>query len=105
MSETGRGSAGNESPRLLSDASIRKLRSALASQPPTDAEPSEELKALLKNIVSEARSRNFRAEQLVIEVKSAWSSLVEASPSRDPEAEEQARSRLISLCIQVYYTE
>ena len=105
MPDTGRGSLGDKSPGVLSDSTIRKLRSVLAGQLSSGDEPSEELKRLLKDITREARSRNLRAEQLVIEFKNVWNSLLEASPSRDPEADEQARSRLISLCIEAYYIE
>lgn len=68
---------------------------------PDNADP--ELARVLRQIVTEARNRHVRAEQLVVILKNVWDTLPDARFAIDREAQTQARQRLITLCIKAYY--
>jgi hypothetical protein len=87
----------------LSGATVARLRSVLSKhiERPDEADP--ELALVLRQVVTEARSRQIRAEQLVVSLKHVWDSLPEARYAIDREAQAVAKQRLITLCIRVYY--
>ncbi len=68
---------------------------------PDIADP--ELARVLRQIVTEARNRHIRAEQLVVILKHVWDSLPDARYAIDREAQARVRQRLITLCIKAYY--
>lgn len=68
---------------------------------PDVADP--ELAAVLRQVVTEARNRQIRAEQLVVILKNVWDALPDARHAIDREAQAQVRQRLITLCIRAYY--
>lgn len=68
---------------------------------PDTADP--ELARVLRQIVTEARNRHIRAEQLVVILKNVWDSLPDARFAIDREAQTHVRQRLITLCIKAYY--
>lgn len=87
----------------LSGATVARLRVALTKQieHPDGADP--ELARVLRQIVTEARNRHIRAEQLVVILKNVWDSLPEARYAIDREAQAHVRQHLITLCIRAYY--
>ncbi|CAN5666070.1 hypothetical protein BH23GEM1_BH23GEM1_00160 [soil metagenome] len=87
----------------LSEVTVARLRTILAKhiEHPDDANP--ELSRVLRQIVTEARNRQVRAEQLVVILKNVWDSLPDARYAIDREAQAQVRQRLITLCIKAYY--
>ncbi|HUR92153.1 MAG TPA: hypothetical protein VMY38_05710 [Gemmatimonadaceae bacterium] len=87
----------------LSGATVARLRTVLAShmEHPDEADP--ELARVLRQIVTEARNRHIRAEQLVVILKNVWDALPDARFAIDREAQMHARQRLITLCIKSYY--
>ena len=68
---------------------------------PDVADP--ELGRVLRQVVTEARNRQIRAEQLILILKNVWDSLPDARYAIDREAQTQIRQRLITLCIKAYY--
>lgn len=54
-------------------------------------------------IVTEARNRHIRAEQLVVILNHVWNSLPDARYAVDREAQTLVRQQLITLCIKAYY--
>lgn len=93
----GRGAGG------LSETTVASLRGVLAKhvEHPEIADP--ELTGVLRQVVTEARNRQIRAEQLVVVLKNVWDSLPDARHAIDREAQAQVRQRLITLCIKAYY--
>lgn len=87
----------------LSGATVARLRSVLSKhiEHPDEADP--ELALVLRQVVTEARNRQIRAEQLIVSLKHVWDSLPEARHAIDREAQTQVKQRLITLCIRVYY--
>lgn len=97
------GSRGGPASGGLSGATVARLRAVLRShiEHPDKADP--ELARVLRQIVTEARSRHIRAEQLVVILKNVWDTLPDARFAVDREAQTQVRQRLITLCIKAYY--
>ncbi len=87
----------------LSGATVARLRAVLANhiEHPDVADP--ELSQVLRQVVTEARNRQIRAEQLIVIFKNIWDSLPDARHAIDREAQTQVRQRLITLCIRAYY--
>jgi hypothetical protein len=87
----------------LSGATVARLRSVLSKhiEHPDEADP--ELARVLRQVVTEARNRQIRAEHLVVILKHVWDSLPEARHAIDREAQTLVRQRLITLCIRAYY--
>lgn len=87
----------------LSAATVARLRSVLSRhiEHPDEADP--ELAVVLRQVVTEARNRQIRAEQLVVSLKHVWDSLPEARHAIDREAQALVKQRLITLCIRTYY--
>jgi len=102
FSDEGAGKGGLASSGL-SGATVARLRGVLTRQieHPDAADP--ELARVLRQIVTEARNRHIRAEQLVVILKNVWGSLPEARYAIDREAQAQVKQRLITLCIKAYY--
>ena len=68
---------------------------------PDDSDP--ELALVLRQVVTEARNRHIRAEQLVVSLKRVWDALPQARQAIDREAQTLAKQRLVTLCIRAYY--
>lgn len=87
----------------LSGATVARLRAVLADhiEHPDAADP--DLARVLRQVVTEARNRQIRAEQLVVILKNVWDSLPDARYAIDREAQTQVRQRLVTLCIKAYY--
>lgn len=87
----------------LSAATVARLRSVLSRHIDHLDESDPELELVLRQAVTEARSRHIRAEQLVVILKHVWDALPQARQAIDREAQTLARQRLVTLCIRVYY--
>lgn len=87
----------------LSGPTVARLRSVLTNhmEHPDVADP--ELSRVLRQVVTEARNRQIKAEQLIVMLKNVWDSLPDARHAIDREAQAQVRQRLITLCIKAYY--
>lgn len=70
---------------------------------PDESDP--ELALVLRQVVTEARNRRIRAEQLIVSLKHLWDALPEARQAIDREAQALEKQRLITLCIRAYYRE
>jgi hypothetical protein len=87
----------------LSAATTARLRSVLGQHidRPDDSDP--ELALVLRQVVTEAKNRHIRAEQLIVSLKQVWDSLPQTRQGIDREAQALAKQRLITLCIRAYY--
>jgi hypothetical protein len=94
-------------PSLANEPSVRALRDAMQSQlaetTPTNV-CSPELTHAIRVLCAEARTRGFRAEELVLLFKSTWASLSVAA--HDPLDPRRATllERAITLGIKSYYS-
>ncbi|MGI9140421.1 MAG: hypothetical protein ACR2GJ_04865 [Gemmatimonadaceae bacterium] len=97
------GGSGGHAGTGLTGPTVARLRSVLAKhiEHPDVADP--ELARILRQVVTEARHRQIRAEQLVVILKNVWDSLPDARYAIDREAQVRVRQRLITLCIETYY--
>ena len=84
---------------------MKELRSALIVQLQRPDDPTRELGELLRKIGREAQERKLRPEQLIIIFKQLWNSLAESLRPQNADQYERTRQRLVTLCIQAYYTE
>lgn len=87
----------------LSASTVTRLRNVLSRhiEHPDVADP--DLASVLRQIVTEARNRHIRAEQLVVILNNVWNTLPDARHAIDREAQSLVRQRLITLCIKAYY--
>lgn len=87
----------------LSGATVARLRSVLTEHMAHPDVANPELSRVLRQVVTEARNRQIRAEQLIVILKNVWDSLPDVQYAIDREAQVQVRQRLITLCIRAYY--
>lgn len=86
---------------LLSERALTAVRSAFQGQlrhPSSDLATRRALRALCL----EARTRELRAEQLIVLFKRIWHSLPE-SRGRDTHKKQQMLDRMITICVEEYY--
>ena len=88
-------------PSVLSERATTALRSALQGQlrqPSTD----HSLRRALRAFCIEARTRELRAEQLILLFKRVWRTLPEARGA-DTRKKQDMLDRLITICVEEYY--
>lgn len=93
--------------RPLPEAAHAALRAALGGQlrsgsregPPA----TPRLRAALRLLCDDARTRGVRVEQLVVAIKQAWSSLPEAAWRAGDDWRSAFLQRVVSVCIEEYY--
>lgn len=91
-------------PPPLSDVVVGPLRAAigkLAHDPSGDDAP---LRAAIAGVVTEARGREMRPEQLIPLFKALIDSLPEMHGAQSRLEEARLRERLVTLCIKSYYS-
>jgi hypothetical protein len=86
----------------LSSASVEGLRLAL-SKYLVESDDTASLQVALREVAADARTKEMRAEHLLLALKDVWYGLPQVS--RTPEGEEQHRllQRVVTLCIREYY--
>jgi len=91
-------------PRLLSDAGIVAVRSALQAQLRGNW-PDGTLRQAIRLLCAEAHGRGLQVEQLLIALKQAWRSIPEAQriPAGGPR--EKLLDRLVTMCIEEFYSD
>ena len=87
----------------LSHETRATLRDALTTYltPPSDVAP---LRVALRRVAEESRAQQVRAEQLMIAFKTLWEALPQVREVRDPVSRGKLLERLITVCIEEYYT-
>ena len=86
---------------VLSERAMTALRSALQGQlrqPSAD----HSLRRALRALCIEARTRELRAEQLILLFKGVWHTLPE-SRGKDTRKKQEMLDRLITICVEEYY--
>ena len=90
-------------PRIASDAAVTALRTALQAHLRAAAPPTE-LVRVLRLVSAEARRKAVPVQQLLVAVKSAWSSIPEARQGERTGLRDDMLDRIVSLCIEEYYS-
>lgn len=86
----------------LSPAAIDALESALQSYL-ADSNEVGALQPALRNIASEAREKNMRAEELLVLLKNVWFALPQIRRMQEGETQSRLLQRVVTLCIREYY--
>ena len=90
-------------PRRLEDGTIEAVRSALRSYSETGA-ASAALHEALVRMAAEAREKDMLPEQLLVVLKSLWSSLPEVRAISDTKQQISLQQRVVTMCIKEYYS-
>ena len=64
----------------------------------------EELCAALRRLADEAQARHLRAEEMLVVFKDLWHSLPEVRRITDRGERGRLLAKVVSLCIEVYYS-
>jgi len=92
----------NQGPVALSEQTIDAVRAALLAyiDDPSRGEP---LRAALRAMADEARSRRVLAEQLLVVLKDIWYSLPSVGRMREQTDQVHLLQRIVTMCIKEYY--
>jgi hypothetical protein len=88
--------------RICSDAAVTALRSALQSHLRASA-PAASLGHVLRVMSAEARRSDVPVQQLLIAIKSAWSSIPEARQGARTGLRDDMLDQIVTLCIEEFY--
>jgi hypothetical protein len=84
---------------------MQELRSALAEQLKRPNAPTPEVAAVLQKVAREAHATGVKPEELLVNFKQMWNSILESSRQSSPDQSERVRQTLVTLCIKAYYAE
>lgn len=89
---------------MIDEELLAALRQALARRL-SSREGDGELRSALRDVSREAQRRGLHAEQLVIALKRVWDEIPEVRAAGSREARLRMLERVVTLCIEEYYTE
>jgi hypothetical protein len=89
-------------PSRLDDATIDAVREALREYLATAS--SSALQAALLRMASEAREKAMFPENVLVALKDTWSRLPEVRALTDPIEQSRMLHRVVTMCIQEYYS-
>jgi hypothetical protein len=89
----------------LSAETIAQLRAAIMQQWQAPESDDAGLRAALAAATAEARSRHVRPEQLILALKEILADIGRALPPLLPAEDLRRRERLITTCIEMYFTQ
>jgi len=89
-------------PRVLSGAGVVALRSALQAQLRGEW-PDGALRRAIRAMCDEAHRNGLRAEQLLVILKDAWSSLPEVARLSPGGTRERLLDRIVTMCVEEFY--
>jgi hypothetical protein len=87
----------------LSEPTRALLRSAIAESLTGNGEGSPSLRAALQTAAAEAREREMRPEELIIELKAIFTSAMHGKGMAVPADENRLREWLVTNCLKAYY--
>ena len=90
-------------PSRLDDATVGAVREALRHYLGDGSDPSA-LQSTLRQMSTEARAKDLRAEQLLVVLKDVWSTLPEVRGMTDSTAQIRTLQRVVTMCIKEYYS-
>lgn len=86
----------------ISTETLASLREALGRYA-GDGRDSGELDGALTKLAAEARQRGIPPEEVLVELKTVWSTLPVAPSRRAADSETVLLQRVVTLCIKCYY--
>ena len=90
------------SPSRLDDATVAALRDALRCYLSDDSNAAPLQDALVR-MSAEARDKRLPAEQLLVQLKDAWSTLPDVRAMTDAAEQVRVLQRVVTMCIKEYY--
>ena len=90
-------------PSRLDDATVTAVRDALRDYLVDDSHP-HALRGALQRMSAEARQKGVRAEQLLVLLKDAWSTIPEVRAMTDARAQSHRLQHVVTMCIKEYYS-
>ena len=90
-------------PSRLDAATVDAVRDALRAYLADSADPAA-LQRALQRMSTEARDKGMHAEQLLVMLKDAWSSLPEVRAMTDTTGQIRLLQGVVTMCIKEYYS-
>jgi hypothetical protein len=90
-------------PSRLDDATVAAVRQALRHYLANDSE-ADGLREALQRMSAEAHGKGVRAEQLLVLLKDAWSTIPEVRAMTDARAQSHRLQHVVTMCIKEYYS-
>jgi hypothetical protein len=91
--------------RELSEASVARLRDAIAEQWRTAQPESAETRDALLSIAREARERGIHPETVIVALKRIETDVVQDVPERSAVVRRQLTEWLVTTCVRAYFDE
>jgi hypothetical protein len=88
--------------RIATEAAVTALRSAFQAHLRTRA-PATALVSVLRTVVAEARRNDMPIADLLISIKTAWSSIPETRQGQRTGLRDDMLDEIVSLCIEQYF--
>ena len=96
-------SSSSPRPRALSDQTTTALRTAVLGHLRRSPDEADALGEAVAKVVSEAREREMRAEELILAFKALYDALPEPTSAAARAEQMRLRERLVTACINAYY--
>lgn len=91
--------------RPLSEPTLRSLQQAIVEHLKRSPAADEMLARAIRQMVTEARERTMRAEELIIAFKSAYDALPEPASAAARAEQLRLREQVITAAIRAYYSD
>ena len=88
---------------LPADA-LTQMREAMIAYLEQPGDSAASLRSALRAISAEAQARQLRAEHLIIALKQVWHSVPDVQRAATREEQDRLLDRLITVCIEEYYS-
>lgn len=90
-------------PPSLSEPRLTRLREVIKLRLHDPSLPDEELRVVLREVATEARSRSLRPESLIVALKSVMAEIGTARPIRNVDEQRRLQEWLVTTCIEAYF--
>jgi hypothetical protein len=88
---------------MLSEPRLTRLREAITTRLRDPSHSDDELRLVLREVATEARSRSLRPEALIVALKKVMSEIEIARLAHSVEEPRRLQEWLVTTCIQAYY--
>jgi hypothetical protein len=97
-------SSSTPQPRSLSESTLRSLQAAIVEHLNRSPAADEMLARAIREMVSEARARTMRPEELIVAFKSVYDALPEPASAAARAEQLRLREQVITAAIRAYYS-
>lgn len=88
---------------MLSEAQATRLRDAIALRLHDPSRSEDELRVVLHDVATEARTRALRPEELIVSLKAVMSQVGSGRFPSSPDDQRKLQEWLVTTCIQAYF--